>query len=101
MSLTPETKAAVKARMADRGSSYRQALSFVMAEREAARWNELYPIGTNVVVTPYRGCTAGLLFATRTRSIAWVMPSGSASVMVDGKASGYDLAFVKPIEVAQ
>jgi hypothetical protein len=101
MTLTPETKAAVKARMADRGSSYRQALSFVMAEQEAARWNELYPIGTAVIVTPYTGCAEHFRVLTRTRSAAWAMSSGDASVMVEGKAGGYGLAWVKPVVVPQ
>jgi hypothetical protein len=95
MSLSEETRAAVKRRQDERGGTYRQALAFVRAEREAAWWNARHPVGAPVVVTPYRGCSADLLVNTRTRSAAWAMPSGHASVMVEGKAGGYGLSFVK------
>ena len=95
MSLSEETRAAVKRRQDERGGTYRQALAYVMAEREAAAWNAKHPVGTPVIVTPYRGCSADLLVKTTTRSSAWAMPSGEASVMVEGKSGGYGLSFVK------
>jgi hypothetical protein len=95
MSLSEETKAAVKRRQGERGGTYRQALAFVRADREAAAWNAAHPIGTPVIVTPYRGCSADLLIKTKTRSAAWPLPSGDPVVLIDGKAGGYVLSFVK------
>jgi hypothetical protein len=95
MSLSEETRAAVKRRRDERGGTYRQALAFVMAERVAAAWNAKHPVGTPVVVSPYRGCDDDELIKTATRSEAWPMPSGHAVVKVEGKAGGYGLGFVK------
>jgi hypothetical protein len=95
MSLSEETRAAVKRRQSEHGGSYRQALRVVMGEREAAAWNAKHPVGTAVVVTPYKGCAANLLVKTKTRSEAWTHVSGQVSVMVEGKAGGYGISFVK------
>jgi hypothetical protein len=94
MSLSEGTRAAVKRRRDERGGTYRQALAYVMAEREAAAWNAKHPIGTTVTLTPWRGCPADEIVQTRTRTEAWVL-SGHASVMVEGKSGGYGLSFVK------
>lgn len=94
MSLSDETRAAVKRRREEHGGTYRQALAYVMAEREAAAWNAAHPIGTRVTVAPYNLCRQNELIKTTTRSAAWVI-SGHASVMVEGKSGGYGLAFVK------
>jgi hypothetical protein len=93
-----ETIAAAKKRQADHGGTYRAALAFVMAEREAAEWNALYPVGTPVIMSPYTGCPESERLMTVTRSVAWALPSGQASVMIEGKSGGYGLAWVKPIK---
>ena len=94
MSLSEETRVAVKRRREEHGGTCRPALAYVMAEREAAAWNARYPVGTPVVVTPHIGCEPEELIKTKTRSAAWVI-SGHASVMVEGKSGGYGLSFVK------
>ncbi len=94
MSLSEETKEAIKRHRDEHGSSHREALRFVMAEREAATWNDKHPVGTPVIVTPYTDCHPDVLIETKTRSVAYVI-SGHASVMVEGKSGGYGLSFVK------
>ena len=91
-----ETHAAALAIVALHGGRYAHALKMVKARREAAAWNERYPVGTSVVVTPYTGCSEAEKSRTVTRSPAWAMSSGHASVMVEGKAGGYGLEWVKP-----
>jgi hypothetical protein len=94
MSLSEETRAAIRRHREEYGGTHAQALRYVMAEREAAAWNAKHPVGTTVTLTPYIGCPADLIVQTRTRSEAWVGGS-CASVMVEGKSGGYGLSFVK------
>jgi broad specificity phosphatase PhoE len=95
MSLSEKTKAAVAAALRDHGGTYRAALALVMAERQAAEWNARWAVGTPCVLETYRG---GPKLNTRTRSEAWVMPSGHASVLVEGRAGCYGLEWLTPGE---
>ena len=52
------------------------------------------PEGTPVVVTKDRGEQ----FVTKTRSMAWMLPSGVAVIMVDGISGGYSLERVRKVE---
>jgi hypothetical protein len=55
------------------------------AEAEALEWNTLHPIGTHVLVRS----RPGEFFEAKTRSEAWVIPSGTAQVCVEGKSGGF------------
>lgn len=92
-----ETHAAAKAYLAEHGGSHRHALAMVMAERASNEWNAKYPIGTPVMLLTHKGATPS---PTKTRSIAWALSSGSASVQVEGKSGSYGLEWVNPINVA-
>lgn len=92
MSMSDETKAAVKAHRERDGSSHRTALAAVKAERKAAEWNALWPEGTPCILETYRG---GPKANTKTRSLAWA-PGGDAMVLVEGRAGGYCLDFLTP-----
>lgn len=61
------------------------------AERAAKAWNQKYPVGTAVRVTN----DFGDILETKTRSVAWALPSGTAVVMVEGISGGYMLERVK------
>ena len=56
-------------------------------------WNRLYPEGTPVMVIR----DMGEILETTTRSMAWLIPSGSVLVSVKGIAGGYCLSRVIPI----
>lgn len=96
-----DTIAAARKRQAAHGGTYRVALAFVMAERKAEEWNAKHPVGTPVIMTPYTGCPESERVTTKTRSSAWALPSGQASVMIEGKAGGYGLEWIKPIKPAK
>ena len=55
-------------------------------------WNAHYPEGTPVFVVR----DTGDILETTTRSIAWLIPSGSVLVSVKGIAGGYRLSRVIP-----
>lgn len=57
-------------------------------------WNQDHPEGTSVRYWP--GVHEGPGVESKTRSAAWVMPSGSAVVLVDGYAGGIALTHVTP-----
>ncbi|GAB6037660.1 hypothetical protein JCM15519_38470 [Fundidesulfovibrio butyratiphilus] len=59
-------------------------------------WNLHYPIGTEVKVVKDRG----EVLETRTRSQAWITPSGGVLVMIVGISGGYSLSRVIPIPQA-
>lgn len=83
MSLNEETK----------GGTHRVALAFVMAERKAAEWNARWPAGTPCILETYLG---GPRVNTATCSEAWALPSGQASVMVEGRTGSYGLDWLTP-----
>lgn len=62
------------------------------AAAEAQAWNDLHPVGTEVIVTRDDGSE----LRTRTRSVAWNI-CGHASVLVEGISGGYLLARVRPV----
>lgn len=55
----------------------------------AARWNELYPVGTAVDYEPIKG--DGVYDRTRTRSEAWTLGSGHAVALIEGRSGGVHL----------
>jgi hypothetical protein len=57
------------------------------------KWNEHYPPGTEVVLTN----DLGHVERTKTRSTAWLLYSGQPVVKVDGRAGGYLLTRVTPV----
>jgi hypothetical protein len=57
-----------------------------------AKWNEANAVGCEVVLTD----DMGNKHDTKTRSNAWVLPSGHPVVMVEGRAGGYDLFRIVP-----
>jgi len=65
------------------------------AAADVAAWNTFHPIGTPVRYWP--GVRGGSGKIGKTRSPAWVLPSGSAVVMVTGTSGGVALAHVEPI----
>lgn len=69
------------------------------AEQEAAKnlvatWNACCPIGTRVGMRFVRG---GPEYETTTRSEAWRLASGHPSVLLVGRAGGWDLTFVRAL----
>lgn len=58
---------------------------------EAEEWNQKTPFGTPVVLR----LDDGSEFRTKTRSGAFVIPSGQILVQVEGKAGGYLLSRVR------
>ena len=62
--------------------------------RVASAFNEANPMGTPVRFWP--GARVGDGRPSRTRSRAWVMPSGHAVVLVEGYAGGIALTHVDP-----
>ncbi len=61
-----------------------------------AAWNIHYPAGTAVKVVKDRGD----ILETRTRSEAWLTPSGGVLVSVEGISGGYSLSRVIPVPQA-
>ncbi len=61
----------------------------------AATFNEANPVGTPVLFWP--GARVGDGRTSKTRSNAWVMPSGDPVVLVDDYAGGIALTHVTPI----
>lgn len=57
-------------------------------------WNMAHEVGTPVLAWP--GTTDQDPLVTRTRSVAWALPSGAPVVMVDGHAGGIHLDHVRP-----
>ncbi len=55
-------------------------------------WNELYPPGTEVLLTN----DDGKIEETKTRSIAWLLGSGHPVVSVEGRTGGYSLERIQP-----
>lgn len=55
-------------------------------------WNENYPKGTCVMVVRDNG----IILETKTRSEAWLTPSGGLLVSVEGIYGGYRLSRVIP-----
>lgn len=60
----------------------------------AEEWNELYPVGTQVVAYPGSRDDAPLY--TWTRSRAWPLGHGAPVVMVEGHSGGIVLSHVDP-----
>lgn len=62
------------------------------ADREVAGFNKSFPIGTKIEYfdTDYQAVPV----ITRTRSKAWVFPSGEPVVMIEGRAGGVALSHV-------
>jgi len=56
-------------------------------------WNELYPVGTPVLVVRDNGEVE----ETKTRIPAWVTPSGSVQILLEGIRGSYRLSRVIPI----
>lgn len=65
------------------------------AEREAAAWNKVNPIGTDVRFWP--GCREGPGRVGQTRSAAWSM-CGHASVLITGSSGSISLSHVAPLK---
>lgn len=61
----------------------------------AHTWNTLYPVGTRVLYWKLTLSDKGRRSATRSQ--AWVMPSGSAVVQVEGEAGAIALSHVEAI----
>lgn len=61
-------------------------------EKQVRDWNAKYSMGTPVT----REDDDGKLHKTKTRSGAWVLPSGAPVVLVEGIAGGYLLDRIKP-----
>ena len=59
-------------------------------------WNKAHPIGTKVIRTD----DVGKEHRTKTRSEAWVIPSGMPLVKVDDIAGGYLLDRIRPVDDA-
>lgn len=66
-----------------------------MSARAIEAWNAANPIGTPVVFWPAFKDEPGR--ESVTRSAAWLMPSGSAVVLVEGYAGGIALTHVNPL----
>jgi hypothetical protein len=93
VSLSAETRAAVEKQRREHGGSYRLALAIVMGRRKADEWNAKWPVGTKCVVELYKG---GTRYNTATRSAAWILGHGGASVQIDGRAGSYGLEWLTP-----
>lgn len=65
-------------------------------ESVVQEWNEKYPPGTEVELTN----DDGDIERTKTRSIAWLLGSGTPVVMVEGRRGGYLLERIKPLKEA-
>ena len=72
--------------------SRRKSMAAMMrqADTDAAVWNSKHTVGCPVVLTKDDGST----IKTKTRSQAWNL-CGTAVVMVDGIAGGYDLSRIE------
>ncbi len=92
MSVNEETQTAVRARRREHGGTYRAVRAFAKAEREAIAWNARHPVGTPCTLEIFKG---GPKVETVTRSAAWALPSGDASVMVEGYPGSYGLQWLK------
>ena len=55
-------------------------------------WNKNYPPGTEVELIN----DDGQIEKTKTRSVAWLLGSGTPVVEVDGRAGGYLLTRIRP-----
>lgn len=66
------------------------------AAAQVARFNERYPVGTPVIVSPYIGEKDGQ-FHTKTRTAAEVLSGHTAVVWVEGRAGCYCLDAVTAI----
>jgi hypothetical protein len=93
VSVTAETRKAVAEQRREHGGSYRLALAIVMGRRKVDEWNAKWPIGTACVVEISRG---GTRYNTRTRSAAWLIGGGQASVQIDGRSGSYGLEWLTP-----
>jgi hypothetical protein len=71
-----------------------RAQQVALAARLVAEWNAACPVGTAVTVTRDNGTVEH----TRTRSVAWQLPSGSPLVLLEGIAGGYLLTRVQRID---
>ena len=70
----------------------------------AEQWNALYPVGTPVRYWPIRsrwGRPGGEPRDTKTRSVAWDIPSGSTVVLCEGQAGGLDVQHLMPLLTEQ
>ncbi len=65
------------------------------AQNEADCWNFRYPPGTPV----YLKNDLGKIEETKTRSPAWMLPSGHTVVSVEGRSGGYSLKRITPVNV--
>ena len=64
----------------------------------AAAWNAAYPVGAKVRFWPViraDGSRPLPPLYTETRSEAWVLPSGDAVVLVNGKSGGVAISHVE------
>lgn len=69
----------------------------IKAAEEVADWfNEAHPVGTDVTYFPgaMGGCLTGLARQGKTRTPAWVLPSGEPVVSVTGYAGGISLRHI-------
>jgi hypothetical protein len=72
----------------------RQQRQMARAEREAAEFNAKYPPGTPVLFHKVIGRPETAV-ETKTRSVAWALPSGEPVVSVEGRAGGCSLEAIK------
>ena len=63
-------------------------------ESVVQEWNELYPPGTSVLLTN----DDGHIEETKTRSIGWLLGSGTPVVSVEGRTGGYLLKRIRPFK---
>jgi hypothetical protein len=63
-------------------------------EAQVADWNERHPVGTRVALRVL--IDGPEVEVTRTRSKAWIV-GGHASVLVEGRAGGYGLDWLRPL----
>lgn len=63
-------------------------------QKKVDAWNRRCPPGTHVHLTN----DDRKIETTKTRSVAWLLGSGTPVVMVEGRAGGYLLDRIKPIK---
>lgn len=100
MDVYPDFMSAKRAVLANGGvRRVKSDIAARVAERErvqaqVAEWNEKYPPGTRVALRVL--IDGPEVEVTRTRSRAWVL-CGTASVLVEGRAGGYGLEWLRPL----
>ena len=85
--------------VAAHAGEYREEAHQKAAERErvanlVSTWNARCPPGTRVAMRFVRG---GPEYETTTRSKAWLLGDGSPAVLIEGRAGGWGLDFVRAL----